>query len=205
MAAVRGFVFLILTLSLGCGAAGNTNTTVSPTASTTTNSSVSTTANPTVSTTANPTSSTTANTNPTNANADSGLEVLTVTSCSGVASCQFVFSRNGRVAAATTSTYVAGNVGDANLPFSDGSVRFQLQGESAPTELANSFSGTAVYAGYDANYGTLYQVSGNFSGTDAATNKVVNGSVSTLVGIKGNSGRDGGIHFYAVNGSMTIN
>ncbi len=128
-----------------------------------------------------------------------------MTSCSGVASCQFAFSQNGQRAVAITSTYVAGYVGDPNLPFSGGSVSFQLPGESTPTYLANSYSGTAVYAGWNANYGTLYLVSGNFSGTDASTTKVVNGSVSALVGIKAHSGRDGGNQYYAVNGSMTIN
>ncbi len=140
-----------------------------------------------------------------NAIAISEPVALKVTTCSGVASCQFVSSQNGQVAAATTSTYVAGYVGDSNLPFSGGSVGFKLAGESTPTYLANSYRGTAVYAGWNANYGALYQVSGNFSGTDAATNKVISGAVSALVGIKSHSGRGGGNQYYAVNGTMTIN
>ncbi len=81
---------------------------------------------------------------------------------------------------------------------------FQLSGDDTPTYLANSYRGTAIYAGWNANHGSLYQVSGSFSGTDAASNKFVNGSVSLLVGIKGHSGRDGGNQYLAVIGSMTI-
>jgi predicted heme/steroid binding protein len=89
------------------------------------------------------------------------------------------------------------------LRFSGGLVDFQLPGHNVHA-IIKDYSGTAVFVGWSGAYGTLYRVSGSFSGTDAATHQHVTGSVSTLVAIQSHSGRGGGNIYTALNGSITI-
>jgi hypothetical protein len=98
---------------------------------------------------------------------------------------------------------VGGYVGQSPLNFR-GTISFRLPGEVTAT-YNGAYHGQAVLAGYSSTAGTLYRVTGSFSALDANTGTIVTGSTDTLIGIKGRSGRGGGIYFTLVSGSITLN
>ncbi len=124
----------------------------------------------------------------------------TVTKCSGLASCTYAIS--GGLASASAG--VGGYVGQSPLLFSGGAVSFRLPGETATTYATGVYSGQAVLSGYSSTAGTLYTVTGQFSTIDTNTGKVVTGTTQDVIGIKGHSGRGGGIYFTLVSGSITL-
>jgi hypothetical protein len=129
----------------------------------------------------------------------------TATSCTGVASCSFSLSDGtGNTGAATTTAFVGGSVGQSPLPFSGGSVTFRLPGEALTSSAAGVYSGEAVLDGSSSTAGTLYQTTGTFYATDVNTGLVVTGTTSTVVGIKGHSGRGGGNTYTLVSGAISI-
>jgi hypothetical protein len=97
-----------------------------------------------------------------------------------------------------------GYVGQSPLNFAGGTVYFRLPGEASVTIASGVYSGQAVLSGSSSTAGTLYHVTGTFSATDVNTGKVVTGSTDTVVGIKGHSGRGGGITFTLVTGQITL-
>jgi hypothetical protein len=122
------------------------------------------------------------------------------TKCSGLASCTYAISGGS----ASASAGVGGYVGQSPLLFSRGSVSFLLPGESTVTYATGVYNGQAVLSGYSSTAGTLYTVTGQFSAIDSNTGKIVTGSTHDVIGIKGHSGRGGGIYFTLVNGSIGI-
>jgi hypothetical protein len=127
----------------------------------------------------------------------------TATKCSGLASCYFALTGTGGTGWASTIAFVGGYVGQSPLNFR-GTISFLLPGEANPT-YNGSYQGQAVLAGYSSTAGTLYHVTGTFSALDANTGTFVTGSTDTLIGIKGHSGRGGGIFFTLVHGSIMLN
>ena len=127
------------------------------------------------------------------------------TSCNGIASCKFSLTdASGGTGTASTSAFVGGSVGQSPLPFSGGSARFQLPGETQATYASGVYSGTAVLDGTSPTAGTLYQTTGTFWATDVNTGQVVTGTTSTIVGIKGHSGRGGGNIYTLVSGTISL-
>jgi len=127
------------------------------------------------------------------------------TSCGGIASCTFSLTDgNGGTGTATASAGVGGYVGQSPLPFSGGYVIFQLPGDAVPTSAYGVYAGQAVLDGYSQTAGTLYQSTGTFSALDVNTGLVVTGTTSTIVGIKGHSGRGGGNTYTLVSGAISI-
>jgi len=105
---------------------------------------------------------------------------------------------------ASTSAAVGGYVGQSPLLFSGGSVTFRLPGEAQPTSASGAYGGQAVLDGTSSTAGTLYETTGTFYATDVNTGQVVAGATDTVIGIKGHSGRGGGITFTLVSGTITI-
>lgn len=127
------------------------------------------------------------------------------TSCGELATCSFALTDgNGGTGTASTSASVCGYVGQSPCYFSGGSVSFELPGESQTTYASGVYSGEAVLDGYSQTAGTLYLTTGAFAALDANSGLVVTGTTSTIVGIKGHSGRGGGITFTLVNGTISI-
>ncbi len=126
-------------------------------------------------------------------------------SCSGLASCNFVLTNSaGGAGYATTSAGVGGYVGQSPLAFSGGSVSFLLPGEVSTTYATGVYSGQAVLDGSSSMAGTLYATIGSFSAVDVNTGQVVKGMTNTVVGIKGTSGRGGGNTYTLISGSISI-
>ncbi len=127
------------------------------------------------------------------------------TGCSGIASCKYSLTDgSGGTGSASTSAFVGGYVGQSPLPFSGGSVTFQLPGEAQATYASGTYSGMAVLDGTSSTAGTLYQTNGTFWATDVNTGLVVTGTTSTIVGISGHSGRGGGNVYTLVSGTISI-
>src|ERR1700736_6481075 len=123
--------------------------------------------------------------------------------CTGLASCSFSLTDgNGGTGTASTYAGVGGYVGQSPLNFAGGTVYFRLPGEASVTVASGVYSGQAVLSGSSSTAGTLYHITGTFSATDVNTGKVVTGSTDTVVGIKGHSGRGGGITFTLVTGQI---
>ena len=128
----------------------------------------------------------------------------TATSCGGLASCTWTLTGSSGTGTASTSAAVGGYVGQSPLLFSGGSVTFRLPGEAQATSASGVYNGQAVLDGTSSTAGTLYETTGTFYVTDANTGQVVAGSTDTVIGIKGHSGRGGGIIFTLVSGTITI-
>jgi len=124
------------------------------------------------------------------------------TKCSGLAVCSYTVGASGF---ASTNAGVGGYVGQSPLPFSGGSVSFLLPGEALVTYSNGVYSGTAILAEYSSTAGTVYKVTGTFASIDANSGKVVKGSTSGYVGIKGHSGRGGGNTYTLLNGTISFN
>lgn len=125
------------------------------------------------------------------------------TSCSGVINCSFALTNASGTGSASTSGFVGGYVGQ-NLTFYGGSVTFRLPGELTTTYASGVYNGKALVSGFSSTAGTLYHVTGSFKATDANNGKIVSGSTNVLVGVKGHSGRGGGIYWTLVSGSITL-
>jgi hypothetical protein len=126
----------------------------------------------------------------------------TATKCTGLATCSFTLSSTTGNGWATTSAGVGGYVGQSPLLFS-GISSFLLPGESIATYNV-AYSGQAVLAGSSTTAGTLYHVTGTITGLDANDGTIVKGKTDTTVGIKGHSGRGGGIYFTLVSGTISF-
>ena len=124
------------------------------------------------------------------------------THCSGLASCSYALTSSTGSGFASTSAGVGGYVGQSPLLFSGGVASFRLPGETITSN--GVYSGQAILAGYSSTAGTLYHVTGTITATDANDGTIVTGSTDTIVGIKGHSGRGGGIYFTVVSGSITF-
>ena len=123
------------------------------------------------------------------------------TKCSGLATCSFTLTSQAGSGWTTTSAGVGGYVGQSPLLFS-GIASFRLPVETNATYNA-AYSGQAVLAGFG-TAGTLYHVTGTITGADANDGFIVTGKTDTTVGIKGHSGRGGGIYFTLVSGSINF-
>lgn len=126
----------------------------------------------------------------------------TATHCTGLATCSFTLSSNSQTGWAKTTAGVGGYVGQSPLLFS-GVSSFLLPGEAIATYNA-AYSGQAVLAGFSTTAGTLYHVTGTITGLDANDGTIVNGKTDTTIGIKGHSGRGGGIYFTLVSGAISF-
>jgi len=128
--------------------------------------------------------------------------VGTATSCSGLATCNYMIS-NGADSAKTA----AGNpayVGQ-NFDFYGGSLSFKLPGETLISNDMGVYSGSEINTGvFTTAAGTIYKINGSFAAADFNTGKIVRGSTNGYVGIKGHSGRGGGITFTLINGTISF-
>ena len=123
------------------------------------------------------------------------------TSCGGLASCSFTLSDTSGAGTASTSAFVGGYVGQSPLPFSGGSVSFQLPGEAQVTYAAGVYAGEAVL---ESGSGSSYETTGTFSAVDANTGQVVTGTTVTVITITGHSGRGGGNTYTLDSGTITM-
>lgn len=137
-------------------------------------------------------------------NAFASIQSGHVTSCSGLASCQYTITSKSGSGWASTHAFVGGYIGQSPLPFSGGSAYFQLPGEPLAT-YNGIYSGQAVLAGYSSTAGTIYHVTGTIKALDANTGNVTTGSTDGFVGIKSKSGRGGGNTYTLINGTIKLN
>jgi len=108
----------------------------------------------------------------------------TATKCTGLASCSYTISGGG---SASASGGIGGYVGQ-NFTFSGGFVSYQLPGEALVTSANGVYSGTAINTKvFTSTAGLIYKLTGTFTTVDANNNKIVKGSTSGYVGIKGHS------------------
>ena len=92
-----------------------------------------------------------------------------------------------------------------NFTFSGGSLTFQLPGEPIASSSAGVYSGTAINTKvFSSTAGLIYKVTGSFAAADSNTGKIVKGTTSGFVGIKGHSGRGGGNTYVLLNGTITF-
>ena len=137
--------------------------------------------------------------------ADGSVNGVATRCSNGIASCSYSLTDADGTGSASTNAFVGGYVGQSPLPFTGGSVTFQLPGEAQATYAPGAYNGEAVLDGTSPTAGTLYQTNGTFWATDVNTGLVVVGTTSTIVGIKGHSGRGGGDSYTLVSGTISIN
>ena len=115
----------------------------------------------------------------------------TVTRCTGYYACNFT---------------VNNSTGTGYVNISSPTVTFKLPGESNVTTsqvLPYGFSGQSVNIG-SSTAGTLYNVTGKFTATDANSGRLVTGSTDVVMGVKSKSGRGGGTTYTVISGSINV-
>lgn len=115
----------------------------------------------------------------------------TVTRCSGYYSCSFA---------------VNNDTGTGYVTIYGASVSFKLPRESNVTTssvLPYGFSAQIVKMG-SSSAGTLYNVTGTFTATDATNGRLVNGSTDVIVAAKTICWRTCGISYKTINGSINV-
>ena len=124
------------------------------------------------------------------------------TSCASLAICNY--SIGGGSGSASTDAAVSGYVGQ-NFSFSGGSLDFRLPGETHVSNDTGVYAGEAINTNvFSTTAGLVYRVTGTFSAADYNTGKIVKGQTLGYVGIKGHSGRGGGIYFTMLNGTISF-
>ena len=122
------------------------------------------------------------------------------THCSSLAVCTYSITEG----LASVAGGISGYVGQ-NFTFSRGSVSFKLPGETTASNDAGVYNGRAIDTKvFSSVYGIIYKVDGTFAAPDSNNEKIVKGVTHGFVGIKGHSGRGGGIYFTLVNGSIAL-
>lgn len=121
-------------------------------------------------------------------------------SCSGLATCSYSIAEGS----ASTTVGLVGSVGQ-NFTFSGGTLTFMLPGEALSSVDPGTYSGTAINTNvFSSTAGLVYKVSGSFAAADYNTGLIVRGSTHGFVGIKGHSGRGGGVTYVLINGTISL-
>ncbi len=124
------------------------------------------------------------------------------TSCSGLATCSYNIG-----AGAGSASTIGGEPAYVgyNFTFYGGSLSFKLPGETLVSYDAGVYNGMEINTKvFTSTAGLIYHVTGSFAAPDYNTGKIVKGTTNGYVGIKGHSGRGGGINFVLVNGTITF-
>ena len=126
----------------------------------------------------------------------------TATSCSSLAICKYTIASGA--GSATTDAGVSGYVGQ-NFTFYGGSLSFQLPGEPLASYDNGVYNGQAINTNvFTSTAGLIYHVTGKFAAADYNTGMIMKGSTNGYVGIKGSSGKGGGIYFILLNGTISL-
>ncbi len=123
------------------------------------------------------------------------------TSCSSLAICNYTVGTTG---SASTNAGIGGYVGQ-NFTFFGGSLSFKLPAEVLASNDPGVYSGSAINTKvFSSTAGLIYKITGSFGAPDYNTGKIVKGVTKGFVGIKGHSGRGGGIYFTLLNGTISF-
>jgi hypothetical protein len=125
----------------------------------------------------------------------------TATKCTSLAICAYSLTGGSASVAGGISGYIG-----QNFTFYSGSVSFKLPGETLLSNDGGVYSGQAINTKvFTTAAGLIYKITGTFAAPDVNTKKIINGVTHGFVGIKGHSGRGGGIYYVLVNGTITLN